>query len=45
VNPVDHREVEMPALLLRRAHRLQLCRKIPFHDAVGMADPDADAFA
>jgi len=45
VKPVDRGEVEMPALLLRRAHRLHLCGKKALDDAVGMAEPDTDAFA
>jgi len=45
VNPVDRGEVEVPAVLLRRAHRLHLFGKKALHDAVGVAEPDIDAFA
>src|ERR1700712_2891661 len=42
---VDRGEVEMPALLARRAHRLQLGRKKALENTVGVAEPDIVAFS
>ena len=39
MKPVDRGEIELPALLMRGAHRLELRRDVALDDAVGVANP------
>ena len=45
VQPVDRGEIDVPVLLTRGAHRLDLRRDIALDDAVGVGKPADGAFA
>ena len=45
MDPVDRGKIDVPMLLMRRAHRRELRRQIALDDAVGMGDPAIGAFA
>src|ERR1700680_3162753 len=45
MEPIDACEIDVPMLLMRRAHRLELRRYVARHDAIGMRYPAVDSLA